>query len=164
MHASRGGVKISHLFFTDDILLFTEAGEDQIDCIKDGLRRFCSATGQKINYNKSPMLISPNISDQVALRLSTSIGIPRPSELGRYLGDHILHHGNNGDALNQLVQRVRAHLDGWTSKCWSRARQIALAQSVLNNIAIFQMQFQKLPSRNHKGLDRNIRRYVWGTS
>lgn len=49
----RGGIKTSHLFFADDHLLLAEAGEDQVDCIKEGLRNFCKASGQQINFDKS---------------------------------------------------------------------------------------------------------------
>lgn len=43
LRTSRGWVKISYLFFADDILLFAEDDVDQIVCIKEGLRSFCKA-------------------------------------------------------------------------------------------------------------------------
>lgn len=42
LKASRNGPRISYLFFVDDLLLFAEAGQDQVNCIKDCLDRFCS--------------------------------------------------------------------------------------------------------------------------
>lgn len=35
------------------LLLFTEAGEDQIDCIRDGLDQFCSTSGHRVNFSKT---------------------------------------------------------------------------------------------------------------
>lgn len=86
LKASRQGPRISHLFFADDLLLFSEASEDQIACIKEGLERFCKTSGQKVNFNKSLgqkvnfnkllMFVSPNIPKQVAKRLSENILFP----------------------------------------------------------------------------------------
>lgn len=54
-------------------MLFSEASEDKIACIKEGLELFCKASGQKVNFNKSLMYVSPNISEQLATRLNESM-------------------------------------------------------------------------------------------
>lgn len=163
LKTSRGGVKLLHLFFVDDLLLFVEVGHDQIKCIKDGLRSFCNASGQRKKFSKSLILFSPNTSEQVATSLSISIGIPRTLELGHYLGHHILHQGRNWVTHNNLLQKVRAQLDRWKTKVLSRAGRLTLAKSVVSTMVNFLMQFQKLPTRIHKELDRQVRRCVLGT-
>lgn len=95
LQASRSGIKISHLFFADDLLLFAEADTSQVACILQGLRGFCNASGQPINFNKSSLYISPSVDEQEAHHLSTSLGIPLMKELGRYLGHYILYSGRN---------------------------------------------------------------------
>lgn len=50
LKTSRGGPAVSHLFFADDILLFAEATEAQVECILDGINRFCKASRQRINF------------------------------------------------------------------------------------------------------------------
>lgn len=100
---SRGSVKFSHLFFVDDLLLFDEAGVDQIECIIKVLRSFCAALGQKINFYNSLVYFSPNIFEPVTLSVSNSMGIPMTSELGYYLGHHILHLGRNKEAHDLLL-------------------------------------------------------------
>lgn len=45
----------------------------------------------------------------------------------------------------------------------SRAGQITLASSVLNNMFVFHMQAQKLPTWTHIGLDRVMRQCVWNS-
>ena len=44
---SKYGPPLSHFFFADDLLLFTEASQDQIRTILDRLNTFCSASKQK---------------------------------------------------------------------------------------------------------------------
>lgn len=50
---SRGGPKLSHICFVDDLILFTEASVAQIRVIKRVLERFCVASGQKLSLEKS---------------------------------------------------------------------------------------------------------------
>lgn len=132
---------MSYLFFADDILLFTEAWDDQVECIKEGLRSFCNISGQKINFNKSLIFFSSNLPKQVALSLSTGMGVPRALNLGFYLGHHIVHQGHNGRAHKLLTEKARRHLDGWKTKCLPRVGRITLAKSILNSMGIFQMQY-----------------------
>lgn len=110
LKTSRTGPELSHLFFTDDLLLFSEARDDQVFCIKEGLRLFCKASGQRVNFNKSLMYCSPNISKQDVTRLSADMGIPLTKELGKYLGHHINHRGSNHEEHQNLMQRVNNHL------------------------------------------------------
>lgn len=90
--ASRGEVKISHLLFADDILLFAEAREDQVIYIKDELTRFCGTLGKLINFNKSLMFFSSNISKPDALRLSTNWA---SLELLRWAAPWVIRHPKN---------------------------------------------------------------------
>ena len=43
--ASRGNLEISHLFFADDLILFTKANEEGSEAIKEVLDLFCSESG-----------------------------------------------------------------------------------------------------------------------
>lgn len=62
LQASKGGPRVSHLMFADDILLFSETLMEEVDCIQEGLRMFCRASGQSINFYKSSIYFSPNFS------------------------------------------------------------------------------------------------------
>lgn len=73
---SRNGPMILHLFFPDDLLLFGEATEDQMQVILTCLERFCDYSSQQINFQKSQLYCSSNVSDQHAMYLSTLARIP----------------------------------------------------------------------------------------
>lgn len=91
--ASRNGPCISHLFFADDIMLFAEASEDQEALIRTGLQYFCLASGQKVNFQKSTVFFSLNVSNEVANDLSQNLGIAITQDIGKYLGFNLLHKG-----------------------------------------------------------------------
>lgn len=162
LRASRSGASVSHLLFTDDILFFAEAREDQAACILVGIREFSASTGQNINLAKSSVFFSPNFPDQTTRRLSSLLDIKRTLEMGKYLGHYIQHDGRNSGASNILVERIWLKLDGWKPKCLSRAGRLTLAKTVINGMGSFQMQALKLPSRVHKQLDKLVRHYVQG--
>lgn len=139
LRASRSDISISHLSFADDALLFAEASKEQVKCIKDGLHKFCKASGQSINLNKSPVYFSPNVSEEVAASLSNRLSFQRTREFGCYLGHQIIHQRRSKEAHEKLLQRLRDRLEGWKSKCLSRIGRITHAQSVLNSMEVFQM-------------------------
>lgn len=84
--ASRRGPNLSHLFFVDDVLLLTEATENQVDLIKHGLEQFCSVLGQWVSSEKSHLFFSLNVTKEEATNFSTSLGVPQIDDLGKYLG------------------------------------------------------------------------------
>ncbi|CAL1367951.1 unnamed protein product [Linum trigynum] len=67
---ARGGPALTHLFFADDLVLFAGAEGAQVRIIRQCHDEFCESSGQKVNYSKSMMYISPNIYSLRAQRLS----------------------------------------------------------------------------------------------
>jgi len=75
--------------------------------MKHCLERFCTALGQKVNNSKSQVFFSKNTNanladDNLADDISNDLGIPRTSELGRYLGMPTI----NGRVNKQTFQGV----------------------------------------------------------
>lgn len=46
---ARGTKTISHLFFTDDLVLFAKAIVKQAKVMKNIIKEFCNISGQKVN-------------------------------------------------------------------------------------------------------------------
>ena len=55
---SRGGTKISHLMFADDVVLFGEASAEQAHMIRSCLNEFCEWSGQKVNTQNEYLFLS----------------------------------------------------------------------------------------------------------
>lgn len=58
--------------FIDDLILVAEASMDQVECINSILHLFCSKSGQKINFRKSQVFFSSNVSDVQSSSLSNA--------------------------------------------------------------------------------------------
>lgn len=52
---SRGGPKLSHICFADDLILFAEASVSQVRIIRKVLEKFCKASGQEVSLEKSKL-------------------------------------------------------------------------------------------------------------
>ena len=50
------GIRISHLLFADDTILFCDASREQIFCIRLVLTCFQAFTGLKVNVGKSEIV------------------------------------------------------------------------------------------------------------
>ena len=77
---SRGGPRVSQLFFADDCLLFGRVKKR--DCIKlmDILKLYGRALGQEVNANKSGNLYNKNTNEEDRKSTMDILGIHRSLE------------------------------------------------------------------------------------
>lgn len=105
IQVARGGPKLSHLFFADDILLFAEVSQSQLLMVKKCLDLFCGASGQRVSLSKSKLFFSHNVRGQLEELLNRESGIPSTRHLGLYLGIPIFHERIKNDLFNPLLAR-----------------------------------------------------------
>ena len=61
---ARGAPSISHLFFVDDSIFFTKATCQQSNKIVQILHLYGEASGQQVNFAKSELSFSPNVTEE----------------------------------------------------------------------------------------------------
>lgn len=88
---TRGGTRLSHLMFADDVVLFGEASKAQALTIKTCLQQFYEASGQKVSVQKSRIYFSPNTNEATKAEVCSTLGIECTDDLGRYLGVPVFH-------------------------------------------------------------------------
>ncbi|CAA7017011.1 unnamed protein product [Microthlaspi erraticum] len=161
---SRGGPKLSHICFADDLILFAEASVAQIRVVRGVLERFCRASGQKVSLEKSKIFFSDNVSRELRSAISVESGIQSTRELGRYLGMPILQKRINKETFGTVVERVSSKLAGWKGRVLSMAGHITLSKSVLGSIPVHSMSSCKLPEATLNSLERLSRDFIWGST
>lgn len=67
----------------DDILIVSEASQDQVLEIKRVLDSFCTFSGQKVNLHKSTIFFSKNVPSHLSSSISNSLGIPSTTDIGK---------------------------------------------------------------------------------
>lgn len=157
----RTGPPLSHLFFTDDLILFFEANIEQMRDIKGIMSSFCRVSGHRINLSKSKMFCSKNVHHSRAMELSRELGVGLTGDLGKYLGVPILNSRQQKSTYFPIVQKVQKRLSLWKSKFPSIAGWSVLIKSVLAAMPSYQMQSTLLPSSTIHEIDKLSRKFLW---
>ena len=118
------GVKVSHLLFADDTLIFYEAREEQMMFLRWLLMWFEVISGLKVNMDKSeliPMGRVENVED-LAAELRCEVGSLSSTYLGMSLGARF----NSVVAWYGIEERFRKRLVMWKCQYISKGRRITL--------------------------------------
>ena len=159
---SRLGPPLSHLFFADDLILFTKASVEQLKVVLDCLNLFMDCSGQKVNYQKSQLFVSKNVDINLTRQLSQISRIPLISKLGRYLGVNSIHGIVTQDLFSNVVESITCRLEGWKMKILSSVGRQVLVRSVLNTVPFYTMQTTLIPMGICYKIEMLMRRFLWG--
>lgn len=161
---NRGGPKLSHLAFADDVILFAEASMDQVESITTILDLFCKSSGQKLSVEKTRIYFSKNVHWNVRCQISESFGFARIDDLGKYLGVPLLHKKMSKATYRSIIEKADRRLSMWKAKNLSFAGRVTLTKSVLSALPSYVMQSMILPRSTCDELDKRCSNFVWGDS
>ncbi|XP_021626130.1 uncharacterized protein LOC110624960 [Manihot esculenta] len=157
----RGGPAISHLMFADDMVLFAEASVEQMGCILKILNDFSLVSGQRINFSKSSIFFSPNITSDLAESLVNMAGMARTDSLGSHLRMPSIHGRVGPTSFREVIDKMKHRLFGWKASTHSKAGRVTMISSVLNAIPVFLMQITVLPISVCKEMEKICRDFLW---
>ncbi|KAA3469259.1 LINE-1 reverse transcriptase isogeny [Gossypium australe] len=161
---SRSEPALSHLFFADDLVIFSKAEMSQALLLKEILRPFCDFSGHKISSRKSNMFFSKGVDINLSDQISHLFGYQKVFTLGSYLGVLLLHDRITKSTLNFVIDKVRSKLQNWDARQLSLAGCITLAQSVLLAIPSYFMQSLAIPKGVCEEIEKIARQFIWGGS
>ncbi|KAH9650382.1 hypothetical protein KPL70_026367 [Citrus sinensis] len=122
---------LTHLFFADDLLLFTEASIDRAYVVQAVLDNYCRSSEAK------------NVATRDANLIGSTLGFSATNELGDYLGMPLIHSRVNKDTYQSILDKVDKRLT------------VTLAQSILQAMPIYAMQTTLLPSPVRHKIDKS---------
>lgn len=127
----RGSPSISHLLFDDDSVFFLKAIVPNILNFKRIIDEYQFMSGRRINFSKSEVVFSHNVSSELREILLPLLGIQQVPAHSRYLGLPLSFVHNKSEMFKFLVERTMRKVMGWKEKMLFYAGKEVLIKSVL---------------------------------
>ncbi|KAF7843744.1 putative ribonuclease H protein At1g65750 family [Senna tora] len=161
---TRNGWPLTHLFFADDLILFSEASLWQAEVIKNCLETFCNSSGQKINKYKTKVYFSRNVNHTRISQICDHLGFSSTIDFRKYLGAPLHSNRVNKNTFSYITDKVDKRLGSWKEKSLSLAGRITLAKTVTSAIPNYSMQTALLPFSICDEIEKKERKFIWGSN
>ncbi|KAL2226618.1 UNVERIFIED_CONTAM: hypothetical protein Sindi_2020500 [Sesamum indicum] len=125
--------EVSRMFqlgFADDLILFCRADIDSIRVLKNGLDRFATWSGLRLNIEKSYLIISKS-TQNVKEQLLGMLGFQEGHLPMRYLGLPLICSRLTIFDCQPLLRKIDERINGWEGLALSYAGRVQLIKSVL---------------------------------
>ncbi|KAK7275182.1 hypothetical protein RIF29_16291 [Crotalaria pallida] len=153
---------ISHLFFADDNIVFSRASKEEAMVICSILHSYETASGQRVNYDKSELSFSRNVPSSRINEVEDLTKIKAVERHTKYLGLPTLIGRSKSYIFDFVKDRVWKKLKGWKEKSLSRAGREVHIKSVAQAIPTYVMGCFALPRSLCKRIDAMIAKFYWG--
>ncbi|XP_073355316.1 uncharacterized protein [Aegilops tauschii subsp. strangulata] len=154
---------INHLLFADDSLLFFEATSASTEKVRDLLKLYCEASGQRINTEKSAIYFSKMVPATQRTEIKNMLDVQNEALAEKYLGLPTDVGKAKEGCFRYLKDRIWKHIQGWMEKCLSAGGKEVLIKSVAQSIPTYSMSCFKLPRGLCEHINGLLRKFWWGS-
>ncbi|XP_026416890.1 uncharacterized protein LOC113312346 [Papaver somniferum] len=152
----------THLLFADDSLLFSKATVQNFQIIKDYLQKYCLASGQELNFDKSGILFSRRIPEHMKSQLVNILEINNRYLGEKYLSTPIMFQSSKIQTHMGILQAVDARISIWLHKLLSQASRTTFIKHIGQAIPLFQTGAFLNPKHLCKQIDSHLCKFWWG--
>lgn len=154
-------IKLLHLQFADDVLLFINGGENAMLDIKRVLQCFQVLSGLKINFNKSH-LHGFSQNKAVISEWAKMLGCQEGGNSFKYLGVTIGLSPRNGKFWTPLIDRIQGKIRSLEAENISMAGKVIILKSIIDSIPVYWFGLYKLPKIVIAKIKKLRRDLFWG--
>ncbi|XP_074315488.1 uncharacterized protein LOC141651687 [Silene latifolia] len=156
-------LRLTHLCFADDLLMFCRGDRTSIIVILRAFATFSMASGLVMNSEKSDIYFNGMRDEEVHYILNIS-SFREGHFPFRYLGIPISHKRMAIGDCSRLVDKVVMRIRGWGARKLSYAERLVLVQAVLTQLHNFWARIFLFPVTVLDRIERICRNYLLGGS
>ncbi|XP_074315380.1 uncharacterized protein LOC141651573 [Silene latifolia] len=163
-HLMCGHIRLNHLLFADDLLLFCKGDAASIMWTLRAFSTFSAASGLSMNKTKSEIYFN-GVTDDIMKSIIQISGFQRGTLPFKYLGVPIFSKKLTKIDEEKLIDRIVARIRGWGTRHLSYAGRVVLVNSVLSTLHSYWASMFLLSSRLMNRINALCRNFLWsGTS
>ncbi|XP_026400213.1 uncharacterized protein LOC113296089 [Papaver somniferum] len=136
--------------------------DKDLKTIQDYLQKYCLASEQEINFDKSGILFSKKLPATLTNHLSNILDIHNRYLVEKYLGKPIDFHASKIQTHMGILQVVDARITSWLHRLLSQASRTTLVKHVGRVIPLYQMGVFLIPKYLCKKMDSHLCQFWWG--
>ncbi|XP_074305233.1 uncharacterized protein LOC141640282 [Silene latifolia] len=159
-HPLCGHLKLNHLLFADDLLMFSKGNAVSIMWILRAFATFSSASGLFLNKDKTEIFFNGVRADTVNEILQIS-GFKKGALPFKYLGVPISSKKLSKNEGRKLTDKITARIRAWGDKHLTYAGRLTLVTSVLHTLHSYWATIFLIPTGIMNNIDRICRNYLW---
>lgn len=158
-HPRTSELKISHLMFADDVMVFFDGKADSLHGITECLMDFASWSGLSMNINKTELYhsgLDATEANEISLYGFTTGTLPV-----RYLGLPLMSRKLRVSEYEPLISKILARFRSWAVRSLSFAGRLQLIASVIYGNVNFWMSAFTLPKGCIRRIESLCSRFLW---
>lgn len=159
-HPSCEAPLITHLSFTDDVLVFFDGSQESLMGILEILEEFKQLSCLSINKDKTELMIDGG-SHSVCQEMAEAMGIKQGALPIRYLGVPLSSKRMKISDFKPLLDKIEARFNSWTVKHLSFAGRFQLIQAVIYATISFWCSIFILPVECINLLEKMCNAFLW---
>ncbi|GJS92282.1 reverse transcriptase [Tanacetum coccineum] len=131
-------------FFADDSLFFARATPQECQLLKNIIDKYCEASGQVVNYDKSEISFSPNVRHDTRTRVLNILGVREGTHQNKYLGLPTIVGRSKKVIFQAILDKITKKVTIWKEKMLSTGGKEVLIKSITQAIPVYAMSLFQL--------------------
>jgi len=162
-HPGCRALKLTHLMFADDLLLFCKADPATLQEIMNALHHFHEVTGLQVNMAKSQMVLG-GCSENLKKKCTEISGFQDSHFPLKYLGVPLTASRLTKAECEELIARIRAKVQVWITRNLSFAARARLINTIIFGMYSYWASIFLLPNEIITKLTQISRNFLWSAS
>ncbi|PWA74759.1 RNA-directed DNA polymerase, eukaryota, Reverse transcriptase zinc-binding domain protein [Artemisia annua] len=153
-------LKITHICFADDLLMFCYGDSTSVKVYRDAIEEFGSYSGVLPNYNKSTIIFG-SMNDEDKQRILSIVPFKVEKLPIRYLGVPLTSKRLGVKDCKSLIDKVKSRIFNWKNKCLTYAGRLQLIAAVLESLHVYWASVFLLPQTIINDINKLLKIFLW---